>query len=70
VKAVVEELITSGLRWVESPEIYDGLDAEEFGPIALSTRGNAHAFASCEEAGKWVDENSEHGDFVIHAVKS
>ena len=69
-RAVVEQLIPSGLRWVESPKIYDGCDAEEFGPVALTNRGNAHVFASCEEAGKWVDANSQHGDFVIHGVKS
>lgn len=58
------------LRWVESPTIYTGEDAENFGPIALTNRGNAHVFESYEEAGKWVDTNSQYGDFVIHGVKS
>lgn len=73
-KAVIERAhVTgpaSGFRWVESPTIYTGSDAEDFGPVALTNRGNAHVFASCEEAGVWVDANADHGDFVIHGVKS
>ena len=77
-KAVIEQTDAKGayigtsvaLRWVESPTIYTGQDAEDFGPIALSNRGNAHVFASFEEAGRWADGNSQHGDFVIHVVKS
>lgn len=56
-------------RFVEQPDVSED-DAEEYGPLALSNRGNAHVFASCEEAGRWVDENSQYGDFVIHGVRS
>ena len=73
-RAVVERLglagASMGFRWVESPTIYTGTDAEEYGPIALTNRGNAHVFASCEEAGRWADANSEHGEFVIHGARS
>lgn len=56
-------------RFVEQPDVSEQ-DAEEYGPLALSNRGNAHVFASYEEAGAWVDTNSQYGDFVIHGVKS
>lgn len=73
-KAVIERVgivgAAMGLRWVADATIYTGEDAEDFGPIALTNRGNAYVFASCEEAGKWVDTNAQYGDFVIHGVKS
>lgn len=59
-----------GFRWLASTTIYTDEDAEDFGPIALTNRGNAHVFDSYEEAGKWIDANSQHGDFVIHGAKS
>lgn len=73
-KAVIERPwnggCAHGFRWVESPPIYTGRDAEDWGPMTLTNRGNAYVFASCEEAGRWVDANGEHGDFVIHAVRT
>lgn len=56
-------------RFVEQP-VVSAEDAADYGPVALGTREHAHVFASCEEAGKWVDTNSQYGDFVIHGVKS
>ena len=71
-KAIVSRIDMPGstrMRFVEQPIVSDD-DIRDYGPVALGLRGNAHVFASYEEAGKWVDTNAEHGDFVIHGVKS
>ena len=71
-KAIIERRdlpASTRMRFVEQPTVSEE-DARDYGPVALGLRGNAHEFASFEEAGKWVDANAEHGDFVIHGVKS
>lgn len=71
-KAIVKRSdlpVAARMRYVEQTFVSDE-DARDYGPIALGLRGNAHVFESFEVAGRWVDENSQHGDFVIHGVKS
>lgn len=68
-KAIVERTDlpqATRLRYVEMPEIFTGEDEAAYGPIALSSRSNAHVFASFAEAGGWVDNwGAPHGAFLV-----